>query len=135
MLILILFWLSLTLKKEELVFSGLTMLPYIKETKVGNRDQEASLSAGKNIGVVFLACFALKFFFTAISIGVDISEVSGCHLLWQWPTGLGRCSKNWRFPGSNPTMSLAGLRDPTLLQVSWWLSGDPKLAVGQPNSS
>ena len=71
-----------------------------------------------------------------------------------WPIGLRRCNQNWRVPDSNPTRCLAGLRDPTLLQGSWWLSGwickmqwltscewdclldtGPKLTVVQPNSS
>ena len=42
----------------------------------------------------------------------------------EWPSGLRRCSKNRKVPGSNPTMCLAGLRDPN----------GPKLAMGQPNS-
>ena len=73
----------------------------------------------------------------------------------EWPSGLRRCSKNRKVPGSNPTRCSAGLRDPTSLRGSWWPSGrkfkktqwltsgqwgcpldnGPKLAVRQPNSS
>ena len=72
----------------------------------------------------------------------------------EWPSGLRRCSKNRKVPGSNPTRRSAGLRDPTSLRGSRWPSGrkcktqwltsgewgcpldnGPKLAVGQPNSS
>ena len=72
----------------------------------------------------------------------------------EWPSGLERCSKNRKVPGSNPTRRSAGLRDSTSLQGSRWPSGckrktqwltsgewvcpldnGPKLAVGQPNSS
>ena len=63
------------------MFSGCTVLPDIKETELGSRDQEASPSAGKNTGVVLVPCSRLNVRPTAISSGVDISEVLGCHLL------------------------------------------------------
>ena len=50
------------------------MPPDSKETKLGSSDQEDSPSAGKNTGVV-------KCIPTAISSGVVISQVPGCHLL------------------------------------------------------
>ena len=60
------------------------MPPDSKETKLGNRDQEASPSAGKKTGVVSVPCSCTwKCTPTAISGGVDISEVPGCHLLQQ----------------------------------------------------
>ena len=34
------------------MFSGCTLRPDSKETKLGSSNQEASLSAGKNIGIV-----------------------------------------------------------------------------------
>ena len=49
-----------------------------KETKLGSSDQEASISAGKNTGIVLDTWKCVP---TAISSGVDISEGSGCHLL------------------------------------------------------
>ena len=71
-----------------------------------------------------------------------------------WPSGLRRCSKNRKVPGSIPTRRSAGLWDPTSLRGSRWPSGrkcktqwltsgewgcpldnGPKLAMGQPNSS
>ena len=61
--------------------SGCTVLPDSKETKPGSSDQQASLSAGKNIGIVLVSCCSRKCIPTAISGGVDISEVPGCHLL------------------------------------------------------
>ena len=37
--------------------------------------------------------------------------------LWgEWPSGLRRCSKNQKVPGSNPTRRSAGLRDPAPLR-------------------
>ena len=51
----------------------------IKETKFGSNNQEASLSAGKNTGVVLVLCRTWKYFPTAIFRGVDICEVPGCH--------------------------------------------------------
>ena len=57
------------------------MRPDSIETKLGRRNQEASLSADKNIGIVLVACYSWKCIPTAISGGVDISEVRGCHLL------------------------------------------------------
>ena len=54
-----------------------------KQTKLGSSDQEASPSADKNTGVVLVSCRTWKCVPTAISRGVNISEVSGCHLLQQ----------------------------------------------------
>ena len=59
------------------------MSPDSKETELGNSNQEASPSAGKNTKVVLVPCHAWKCVPTAISDGVDISEVPGCHLLQQ----------------------------------------------------
>ena len=72
----------------------------------------------------------------------------------EWPSGLRRCSKNRKVPGSITTRRSAGPRDPTSLRGSrrppgrkcktqWLKSGEwgcpldngPKLAVGQPNNS
>ena len=57
------------------------MLPDSKVTKLGSSNQEASPSAGKNTGVVLVACLSWKCFVTTISGGFDVSEVPGCHLL------------------------------------------------------
>ena len=54
-----------------------------KETKHGSNNQEASPSPGKNTGVVLVSYRACKSVPTAISSDVDISEIPGCHLLWQ----------------------------------------------------
>ena len=64
------------------MFSGCTLLPDSKETKLGSSDQEASPSAGKNTGIVLVPCHTWKCVPTAISSGVDI-EVPVCHLLQQ----------------------------------------------------
>ena len=63
------------------MFSGSTMLSDNKETKLGSSNQQASLSAGKNIGIVLVSCCSWKCIPTATSGGVDISEVPACHLL------------------------------------------------------
>ena len=63
------------------MFSGCTVPPDSKETELGSSDQEASPSAGKNTGIVLVPCCTWKCVPTAISGGVDISEVPGCHLL------------------------------------------------------
>ena len=65
------------------MFSGCTVPPDSKETKLGSSDQEASPSAGKNTGIVLVSCRAWKCVPTTISGGVDISEVLGCHVLRQ----------------------------------------------------
>ena len=53
---LILFWifqtLPVTLRIQKRVFPGYTVPFESKETKLGNRDQEASPSAIKNTGIV-----------------------------------------------------------------------------------
>ena len=65
------------------MFSGCTVLSDSKETELGSSDQEASPSAGKNTGIVLVPCCTWKCVPTAISGGVDISKVPGCHLLQQ----------------------------------------------------
>ena len=44
---------------------------------------ETSPSAGKNTGIILVPCYTWKCVLTAISGGVVISEVPGCHLLQQ----------------------------------------------------
>ena len=65
------------------MFPGCTVPPDSKETELRSSDQETSPSAGKNTGMVLVLCRAWKCVHTAISGGVDISEVLGCHLLRQ----------------------------------------------------
>ena len=65
------------------MFSGCTVLPHSKETELASSDQKASPLAGKNTGVVLVPCSHMEVLPTAISSGVDISEVPGCHLLRQ----------------------------------------------------
>ena len=45
------------------------------------QSMQASPAASKNTGIVLVPCQAWKCVPTAISSGVDISEVPGCHLL------------------------------------------------------
>ena len=61
------------------MFSGYNVLPDSKETKLGSSNQEASPSAGENTRVVLVPCHAWKCVPTAISGGIDISEVPVCH--------------------------------------------------------
>ena len=56
------------------------MPPDSKETEPGRSDQETSPSRGKNTRVVLVPWKCIP---TAISGGVDIFEVPGCHLLRQ----------------------------------------------------
>ena len=65
------------------MFSGCTVSPDSKKTKLGSSDLEASPSAGKTVGVVLVPYQAWKCVPKAISGGVAISEVPGCHLLRQ----------------------------------------------------
>ena len=44
----------------EWVFSGCTVPPDGKETELGNSDQEAFPSAGKNTGVVLVPCTCME---------------------------------------------------------------------------
>ena len=62
------------------MFSGCTVLPDKKETKLTSSNQETSLSAGRNTGVVSVPCHTWKCVPTAISGGVDSSKVPGCYL-------------------------------------------------------
>ena len=57
------------------------MSPDSKETELERADQEALSLTGKNTRIVLVPCRAWKCVPTAISGGVDISEVPGCHLL------------------------------------------------------
>ena len=87
------------------MLSGCTVLPNSKETELGNGDREASSSAGKNTGIVLVPCCTWKYAPTAISGGVDISEVSGCHLLRQVgsQSGSQKYFKDWYLKNSGPT--------------------------------
>ena len=51
------------------------------EIKLESSNQEASASAGKNIRIVLVPYLLWKCLPTAISSGLDISEVPVCHLL------------------------------------------------------
>ena len=48
------------LEDTGMVFSGCTVPFDSKETELGSRDQEASPSAGKNIGVVLVPCSRME---------------------------------------------------------------------------
>ena len=63
--------------------SGYIVLLDSKETELRSSNQEASPSAGKNVRVVLVPCYPWKCVSTDISNGEDISEIPGCHLLWQ----------------------------------------------------
>ena len=65
------------------MFFGCTVLCDSKETEIGSSNQEASPSVVKNTRIVLVLCYAWNFVPTAISGGVDISEVPGCHLFQQ----------------------------------------------------
>ena len=65
------------------MFSGCTVPPDSKETELGSNEQEAFPSAGKSTGVVLVPCCTWKCLPATISIGVNDSEVPGCHLLQQ----------------------------------------------------
>ena len=60
------------------MFSGCTVLPDSKETELESSNQEASPSAGSFSVIGTWKCIP-----TAVSGGVDISEIPGCHLLQQ----------------------------------------------------
>ena len=65
------------------MFSGCTGPPNSKETKLESSNQEASSLAGKNTKIVLVQYGAWMCVPTAISGGVDINEVPGCHLFRQ----------------------------------------------------
>ena len=81
------------------------MSPDIVETKLKSSDQEAFPSAGKNTRVVLVPYRTWKCVPKAISGGVDISEVPGCHLLWQIVLSEGHKNnfKDWCLMNSQPT--------------------------------
>ena len=62
------------------MFSGSTVTSDSKETELGSSDQEASPSAGKNMGLVLVPCLHMEVHPTTNFDGVDISQVPGCHL-------------------------------------------------------
>ena len=64
------------------MFSGCTVLPVGKETKLGISNLEASPS-DENTGIVLVPCLTWKCVFTAVFGCVGISELPWCHLLWQ----------------------------------------------------
>ena len=54
------------------MFSGCTVLPDSKDTKLGSSDEEAFQSVDKNTGIVLVPCRTWKCVPTVISDGVDI---------------------------------------------------------------
>ena len=71
------------LEDTEIVSPGCTALLGSKETNLGSSNQEASPSASKNTILVLVLSRAWNCVPTAISGGVDISEVPGYHLFPQ----------------------------------------------------
>ena len=63
------------------MFFGCIVQADIKGSKLGSGNQEVFTSAGKNTEIVLVPCLTWKCVLTASSGGMDISEVSGCHLL------------------------------------------------------
>ena len=59
------------------MFSGCTVLPDSAKNELGSSTKDTSPLAGKNIGVIFVPFYTWKCILTAISSGVDISEVPG----------------------------------------------------------
>ena len=59
---------------------GCTVPSDSKETELGSSGQEASPSAGKNIGIVLVPCCTWKCVPTAVYSGVDISDVHSVNL-------------------------------------------------------
>ena len=57
------------------------MPPDSKKIKLGSSNQEASLSADENTETILGPYHTWECVTAAISSGVDISEVTGCHLL------------------------------------------------------
>ena len=75
------------------MFSGCTVPPDNKETKLESSKQVASRLAGENTGIVLVPCHAWKCVATAISNGVGIFEVPGWYLLQQMSSQAG--SQKW----------------------------------------
>ena len=71
--------LTCQLENTRIMFSGCTVLPEV----FGSSNQEACPSPGKNTRIVLVPCHSWKCVPTAISGGVDISKVTGCHLFRQ----------------------------------------------------
>ena len=65
------------------MFFGCTVARNSKETERGSRNQETSPAADKNTKIVLVPCLCMEVHPAAISGGVDISKVPGCHLLQQ----------------------------------------------------
>ena len=65
------------------MLSGYTVPPDSKEIELGSSNQEASLPTGKNTRLVLMSCHTWRCVPTAISGGVDVLRVPGCHLLKQ----------------------------------------------------
>ena len=68
---------------KEIVFSDCTVPSVIKDTKLGSSKKEAIPSLDKNNEMVSLPYPTWKCISIAISGGIDISKIPGCHLLRQ----------------------------------------------------
>ena len=64
------------------MISGCTVPPD-SNYELASSNKEASPSAGKDNGIFLVPCCTWKCVSIAISGGVDISKVPGCHLLLQ----------------------------------------------------
>ena len=67
-------YLTCHLEDTEKVFSGCTVLPDSKETKLESTDQEASPSAGKSTGIFLVSCCKVNNF-TCVNLGTHTSYV------------------------------------------------------------
>ena len=54
------------------MFFSCSVPPYSIETELASSDQEASPSAGRNMGIVSVPCYAWKRVPTTVSGGVDM---------------------------------------------------------------
>ena len=70
------------LRKKQ-VFSGCAVQPDIKENELESSNQQVFLLADKNAETILVSYPTWKCVSTASSGGMDISEVTGCHLLQQ----------------------------------------------------
>ena len=61
------------------MFLGFTVPPNSKETELRSSNREAFPSLCKDTGIVLRPCNTWKCVSTAISSGVDISEIHVCH--------------------------------------------------------
>ena len=123
------------------MFSGCTVLPDSKETKLKSNDQVASPSAGKNTGVLLVPCLCMEVhpyscfrwcryfwgpwvsFLTTDEFSVRVTKIQGllCHKLTAYLSIINQFKLNELWPYYQTHVNQMILNHATLQSLAWWI--------------